>query len=63
MITLQEQLNSALLEAREQDNSPVLWDIVEEISAAIEHKKRQKTNLQIFCLNNPDAPECRAYDI
>ncbi|KAI8462234.1 MAG: CP12-domain-containing protein [Monoraphidium minutum] len=44
------------------------WDNVEEISAAISHKKTQaedtKSNdpLEQFCGENPDADECRVYD-
>jgi len=44
------------------------WDNVEEISAAISHKKdAAKANntddpLERFCEDNPDADECRVYD-
>ncbi|GBF90866.1 hypothetical protein Rsub_03720 [Raphidocelis subcapitata] len=44
------------------------WDNVEEISAAISHKKANDaaTNandpLEQFCGDNPDADECRVYD-
>ncbi|KAF8071110.1 CP12 [Scenedesmus sp. PABB004] len=42
------------------------WDNVEEISAAISHKKvadaASSDPLEQFCGENPDADECRVYD-
>eukprot|EP00775_Hariotina_reticulata_P005222 gene5222-5459_t len=42
------------------------WDNVEEISAAISHKKVAEAEssdpLEKFCDDNPDADECRVYD-
>jgi len=44
------------------------WDNVEEISAAIAHKKANDAAnnandpLEIYCNDNPDADECRVYD-
>jgi hypothetical protein len=42
------------------------WDNVEEISAAISHKKvadaETSDPLEKFCDDNPDADECRVYD-
>ena len=48
------------------------WDNVEEISAAISHKKAEEAAaaaaaaaadpLEVFCGDNPDADECRVYD-
>ncbi|WIA11919.1 hypothetical protein OEZ86_002904 [Tetradesmus obliquus] len=42
------------------------WDNVEEISAAISHKKvadaANSDPLEQFCDDNPDADECRVYD-
>jgi hypothetical protein len=40
------------------------WDAVEEVQAAISHKSdRQKTSLQNYCDDHPDASECRVYDV
>ncbi len=42
----------------------VAWDIVEEIQAAIAHRRVMSTSsLENFCEQSPDAPECRLYDI
>jgi len=44
------------------------WDNVEEISAAIAHKKANDIAnnaddpLEKYCEDNPDADECRVYD-
>lgn len=45
----------------------VAWDTVEELSTAIAAKDRQpKTPVSAFakyCALNPEAPECRIYDV
>ena len=40
------------------------WDVVEEIQAAISHRKSaHKNSLEIYCETSPDAAECRIYDV
>jgi hypothetical protein len=44
----------------------VSWDIVEELQAAIAHQRvKQSTHSSLidYCTNNPDAVECRLYDV
>ncbi|KIZ05217.1 Calvin cycle protein CP12 [Monoraphidium neglectum] len=64
-------LEAAIKEAEETcDGGPAgecaaAWDNVEEISAAISHKKDAAANsdpLEAFCGDNPDADECRVYE-
>ena len=41
------------------------WDAVEEISAAVSHKKAAEgpvDPLEKYCDDNPDADECRVYE-
>lgn len=41
------------------------WDAVEELQAEASHqrgKQAQKTSLERYCDDNPDADECRIYD-
>jgi CP12 domain len=41
------------------------WDAVEELQAAASHQKveeEEKTSLEYYCDDNPDAAECRLYD-
>ncbi|MBD2120694.1 Calvin cycle protein CP12 [Trichocoleus sp. FACHB-262] len=46
-------------------NCAVAWDIVEELQAERAHRqvKSSKTSLEVYCDQNPDAAECRIYDI
>ena len=40
------------------------WDVVEEIQAAISHRKAERRNsLDLYCADRPDAQECRIYDV
>ncbi|AFY55685.1 CP12 domain protein [Rivularia sp. PCC 7116] len=44
----------------------VAWDIVEELQAEKSHQKQAKqikNSLDNYCDRNPDALECRVYDI
>ncbi|MBD2057264.1 Calvin cycle protein CP12 [Oculatella sp. FACHB-28] len=41
----------------------VAWDIVEELQAECSHRKAKKNSLERYCDENPDAVECRVYDI
>ncbi len=41
------------------------WDAVEELQAEASHQKQnapQKSSLEQYCDDNPDALECRVYD-
>jgi hypothetical protein len=40
------------------------WDAVEEVQAEMSHRRTQnKSTLQNYCDTNPDAVECRVYDV
>ena len=40
------------------------WDVVEEIQSTISHRKAdQRTSLERYCDDRPDASECRVYDV
>lgn len=45
--------------------SAVAWDIVEEIMRAKSRQrtKRNSTRFEQYCLEHPDAPESRIYDV
>ena len=41
------------------------WDVVEELQAEASHQRQdhpEKTSLEKYCDENPDAAECRVYD-
>ena len=68
---IREKVGAALIEARSiceinGNNSrecAVAWEEVEELGKAISNKQTEpKNSLQIYCDNNPEAPECRLYD-
>lgn len=43
--------------------SAVAWEIVEELLAAKSHRRgKSLTAFDLYCIQNPDAPECRIYD-
>ena len=71
MNLIQEKIGEALVEARslcqtngnDSKECAVAWEEVEELEKAVSNKqKNQKNSLQIYCDNNPEAPECRIYD-
>ncbi|GAP98315.1 Calvin cycle protein CP12 [Leptolyngbya sp. NIES-2104] len=40
------------------------WDAVEEVQAEIAHRRSDvKSTLNVYCDENPDAAECRIYDV
>lgn len=40
------------------------WDAVEEVQAEMSHRRdRAKSDFQSYCDTNPDAAECRVYDV
>jgi len=65
---LQEALDQARSACSADVNSSecaAAWDAVEEIQAEISHKRQvaPKNSLENYCDNNPDADECRVYDL
>jgi len=69
---LQNRLRAALEHARrvtsmyEQDRIEIAlaWEMVEELEKAQRHERVPRlTNFELYCLMNPDAPECRIYDL
>jgi len=68
----QEELHAAIGKAREacgiDSTSPdcaTAWDIVEEMQAEMAHRRqfRAENSLESYCSQNPDALECRLYDV
>ena len=65
---LQEALDQARSACTSNSESPecaTAWDVVEEIQAEISHKRQNnhKNSLESYCDANPDADECRLYDV
>jgi len=52
-------------EGGDSQECAVAWDTVEELQAEASHvrsRKPQKTSLESYCDDNPEAAECRIYD-
>lgn len=71
-LTLEQELQIVLEQARaacdlrgdESSECAAAWDAVEEIQAAIAHRKAaKKTVFERYCDEHPDADECRIYDV
>lgn len=71
-LTLEQQLQIVLEQARaacdirgdESSECAAAWDVVEEIQAALAHRKvTKKTAFERYCDEHPDADECRIYDV
>ena len=73
MSDIQEQIQKARESARQvcstegadSGDCAVAWDEVEELSAEAAHQKQkapQKSSLEMYCDDNPDALECRVYE-
>ncbi|MGB3493157.1 MAG: Calvin cycle protein CP12 [Elainellaceae cyanobacterium] len=66
---LVEALDNALTISEQQgltsSAAAVAWDIVEEIMAAKSRQrtKRDMTRFEQYCLEHPEAPESRIYDV
>jgi uncharacterized protein YgiB involved in biofilm formation len=70
---MEQQLQEAVEQARDVcssqgDQSPecaTAWDTVEEMQAEISHRRQKspKSNFEQYCDDNPDASECRVYDV
>ena len=67
---LQQRIAEALQEARKltqqgnQQMASVAWDEVEELmSKSAKQKAISKSNFEIYCQENPEAPEARVYDL
>ena len=71
--TLEQAIQEAIAQARSacesngkaSSNCAVAWDIVEELQAERSHRqvKTTKNSLESYCDQNPDAAECRIYDV
>ncbi len=73
MSNIQEQIQKEIEEAKKvcstEGGNPgecaAAWDAVEELQAEASHQrenKPEKTYLQQYCDENPEAAECRVYD-
>ncbi len=69
---LQNRLRAALEHARRvtsmygQDRIEIAlaWEMVEELGKAQRYDRAPRlSNFELYCLMNPDAPECRIYDL
>jgi hypothetical protein len=66
---MQDALNQARTTCADQGSDSkacaVAWDIVEELQAAYAHQKVQEQPSQFvdYCDDNPNAEECRVYDV
>lgn len=65
---LQEALDQARAACSSDVNSAdcaAAWDAVEEIQAEISHRRQSapKSSLESYCDANPEADECRVYDV
>ncbi|MGB3612979.1 MAG: Calvin cycle protein CP12 [Elainellaceae cyanobacterium] len=67
-----EELHAAIDQARQACNidakssdCATAWDIVEEMQAEMAHRRqfRDENSLETYCSENPDALECRVYDV
>jgi len=70
---LQAQIDQAIAEARSVSSNEgatskaaaAAWDVVEELQAEAAHQKAEilhKTAFELYCEENPSAPEARMYD-
>lgn len=71
-ITIEQRLNDLVDYAHTtcstngaiSEDCAAAWDAVEEVQAEISHRRATvKTPLVLYCDDNPDAPECRIYDV
>ena len=72
MSDIQEQIQKERESAREVCSTDATsaecaaaWDTVEELSAEAAHQKQktpEKSSLEKYCDDNPDALECRVYE-
>lgn len=72
-VAMETRMQDALVQAREtcanegssSKACAVAWDIVEELQAEYSHQKVQEQPSQFegFCDDNPNAEECRVYDV
>ena len=69
---IEERLDSAIAQAREactldshSPNCATAWDIVEELQAELSHRRQSKpvNAFEQYCIDYPDAAECRIYDV
>ena len=62
--TLGKSIREAIEKGSCSSESAVAWEIVEELLAAKSHRQWGKslTAFDLYCAQNPDAPECRIYD-
>lgn len=72
-VAMEQRMQNALSQAREacaaqgstSQACAVAWDIVEELHAEYAHQKAQErpTEFEGYCDSNPNAEECRVYDV
>ena len=68
--SLEQKIQLALSEARqltqqgERKMASVAWSEVEELCSKLAHQKQAyQNNFELYCQENPEAPEARIYDV
>jgi hypothetical protein len=74
--SIQAAIHNAIVDARRtceqygphSKDCAVAWDTVEELQAEASHvragyRKKNRTSFESYCSQNPEAPECRVYDV
>lgn len=67
-VELQQEIEQARtaceLNGPVSDQCAAAWDAVEEMQAALSHSKIvEKSAFEVYCDQNPEADECRIYDV
>lgn len=72
-VAIEQRMHEALSQARatcanqgsDSKACAVAWDIVEELQAEYSHQKvqEQPSQFESYCDGNPNAEECRVYDV
>ncbi|MER3433995.1 MAG: hypothetical protein C4288_11315 [Leptolyngbya sp. ERB_1_1] len=71
-ITIEQRLDELVDQAHDacgtsgtlSDECASAWDAVEEVQAEIAHRRSDvKNSFTAYCDDNPDAAECRIYDV
>ncbi|BAZ04666.1 Calvin cycle protein CP12 [Calothrix sp. NIES-3974] len=66
LAAVNEARNTCKINGDASSSCAVAWDIVEELHAEKAHRQQNqklKNNFEIYCDENPEADECRVYDV
>ncbi len=62
-LAIRDARTACTLQGADSAACAVAWDIVEELQAERSHRAHHKNSFEIYCEENPDALECRIYDV